>query len=71
MIDACFDIMEETNGGNSVTRIENVSVQQIDRFPKVEGAGGDVHIGTELSKLFNVTDKLAQQRDDQYISSEL
>jgi len=43
----------------------------IDRLPKVEGAGGEVHIGTELSKLFNVTDKLAQQRNDQYITSEL
>ena len=30
-----------------------------------------MHIGSELTKLFNLTDKLAQQRDDQYISSEL
>ena len=43
----------------------------IDRLSKVEGAGGEVHIGTDLSKLFNITDKLAQQREDQYISSEL
>ncbi len=43
----------------------------IDKLPKVEGAGGDVHIGQELGKLFNLTDKLAQQRNDQYISSEL
>jgi ATP-dependent Clp protease ATP-binding subunit ClpB len=43
----------------------------IDKLPKVEGAGGDVHIGQDLAKLFNLTDKLAQQRDDQYISSEL
>jgi ATP-dependent Clp protease ATP-binding subunit ClpB len=45
--------------------------ESIDRLAKVEGAGGEVHIGTELSKLFNITDKLAQERDDQYISSEL
>ncbi|MDH3777770.1 MAG: ATP-dependent chaperone ClpB, partial [Gammaproteobacteria bacterium] len=31
----------------------------------------DVHMGQELAKLFNITDKLAQKRDDQYISSEL
>ena len=43
----------------------------IDRLPKVEGAGGDVHVGSDLQKLFNITDKLAQKRDDQYISSEL
>ena len=43
----------------------------IDRLPKVQGAGGEVHIGNELSKLFNLTDKLAQKRNDQYVSSEL
>jgi ATP-dependent Clp protease ATP-binding subunit ClpB len=43
----------------------------VDKLPKVEGAGGDVHVGQELVKLFNLTDKLAQKRDDQYISSEL
>ena len=43
----------------------------VDKLPKVEGAGGDVHIGQDLGKLFNLTDKLAQERDDQYISSEL
>jgi ATP-dependent Clp protease ATP-binding subunit ClpB len=43
----------------------------IDRLPRVEGAGGEVHVSQDLAKLFNLTDKLAQQRDDQYISSEL
>ncbi|MEJ2274101.1 MAG: ATP-dependent chaperone ClpB [Woeseiaceae bacterium] len=43
----------------------------IDKMPKVEGAGGEVHISQDLSRLFNLTDKLAQERDDQYISSEL
>ncbi len=43
----------------------------IDRLPKVEGAGGDVHMGSDLAKLLNITDKLAQEREDQYISSEL
>ncbi len=45
--------------------------EAIDRLPKVEGAGGDVHIGSDLTKLLNITDKLAQEREDQYISSEL
>ncbi len=60
-----------TKSGVNVNLLRSQLGVAIDRFPKVEGAGGDVHIGTELSKLFNVTDKLAQQRDDQYISSEL
>jgi ATP-dependent Clp protease ATP-binding subunit ClpB len=43
----------------------------LDRVPRVEGTGGDVQISNELARLLNVTDKLAQQRKDQYISSEL
>lgn len=41
------------------------------RLPKVEGTGGDVVISNELGRLLNVTDKLAQQRGDQFIPSEL
>jgi len=43
----------------------------LDRLPKVEGTAGEVHVSQDLSRLLNVTDKLAQQRGDQYISSEL
>ena len=32
---------------------------------------GEVHFSSDLTKLFNMVDKLAQQREDQYISSEL
>ncbi len=30
-----------------------------------------MHVSNDLNRLLNVTDKLAQQRGDQYISSEL
>ncbi|MEJ2424155.1 MAG: ATP-dependent chaperone ClpB [Candidatus Thiodiazotropha sp.] len=43
----------------------------LDRLSSVEGAAGDLHISNELGRLLNQTDKLAQQRNDQYISSEL
>jgi len=43
----------------------------IDRLPTVEGTGGDVHISNDLNRLLNLTDKLAQKRKDQFISSEL
>jgi len=43
----------------------------LDRMPRVEGAPGEIHVSNDLSKLLNVTDKLAQQRGDQFISSEL
>jgi ATP-dependent Clp protease ATP-binding subunit ClpB len=43
----------------------------LERLPTVQGVGGDVHVSNDLSRLLNLTDKLAQQRNDQYISSEL
>ncbi|HUO82886.1 MAG TPA: Clp protease N-terminal domain-containing protein, partial [Gammaproteobacteria bacterium] len=45
--------------------------EALDRLPRVEGTAGEVHISNELNRLLNQTDKLAQQRNDQYISSEL
>ena len=60
-----------TKSGVNVNLLRSQMGDAIDRLPKVEGAGGEVHIGSELSKLFNITDKLAQQRNDQYITSEL
>lgn len=41
------------------------------QLPTVEGNAGEVHISNDLNRLMNLTDKLAQQRKDQFISSEL
>ncbi len=43
----------------------------LDELPQVQGTGGDVQISNELGRVMNVMDKLAQERNDQYISSEL
>jgi len=43
----------------------------LDQLPQVEGAAGEVHVSNDLGRVLNVTDKLAQQRKDSYISSEL
>jgi ATP-dependent Clp protease ATP-binding subunit ClpB len=46
--------------------------EALDRMSSVSGGdAGSVHVSNDLSKLLNVTDKIAQQRKDQYISSEL
>ncbi len=45
--------------------------QMLDRLPKVEGVGGDVQISNDLLRLLNLTDKLAQKRGDQFITSEI
>ena len=45
--------------------------EALDRLPTIGEATGDVHISNDLSRLLNLTDKLAQKRNDQFISSEL
>jgi ATP-dependent Clp protease ATP-binding subunit ClpB len=60
-----------SKSGVNVNLLRSQLGEAIDRFPRVEGAGGEVHFSSGLTKLFNLTDKLAQQREDQYISSEL
>jgi len=43
----------------------------LDRLPRVSGQEGNISLGNDLNRLFNLTDKLAQQRGDQFIASEL
>jgi ATP-dependent Clp protease ATP-binding subunit ClpB len=43
----------------------------MNRLPKVEGTGGEIQPSKELINLFNLTDKEASKRGDQYIASEL
>jgi ATP-dependent Clp protease ATP-binding subunit ClpB len=57
--------------GVDVNRLRALLGNGLDKLPKVEGAAGDVQVSNDLSRLLNVTDKLAQQRGDQYIASEL
>ena len=57
--------------GVDVAALRNQLTQALNRLPRVEGTGGEVIPSNDLGKLLNLTDKLAQQRKDQYISSEL
>lgn len=60
-----------TKSGVNVNLLRSQLGEAVDRLAKVEGTGGDVHFGNDLTKLLNICDKLAQDRNDQYISSEL
>ncbi|MHB1240450.1 MAG: ATP-dependent chaperone ClpB [Gammaproteobacteria bacterium] len=60
-----------TKADVNVNRLRSQLGEALDRQPQVEGTAGDVSISNELGRMFNVTDKLAQQRKDQYLSSEL
>jgi len=57
--------------GANVAKLRSELAGALERLPKVEGSAGDVGLGSDLNKLLNVTDKLAQKRGDQFISSEL
>ena len=57
--------------GANVNKLRKDLDAALDQLPKVEGTPGDVHVSHDLNRLLNVTDKLAQQRKDDYISSEL
>ena len=60
-----------TQASVNVNALRSQLGQALDRLPTVQGTPGEVHISNDLGRLLNVTDKLAQQRKDQYISSEL
>ncbi|MDH3646402.1 MAG: ATP-dependent chaperone ClpB [Gammaproteobacteria bacterium] len=45
--------------------------EALDKLPQVQGTAGEVHVSKDLTRLLNVTEKFSQDRDDQYISSEL
>ena len=60
-----------TRAGVNVNLLRSQLSEQLEKMPSVEGAAGDLHISNPLGKLLNITDKLAQDRGDQYISSEL
>ncbi|MBE0439366.1 MAG: ATP-dependent chaperone ClpB [Gammaproteobacteria bacterium] len=60
-----------SNSGVDVTTYQADLESQLARMAHVEGGSGDLHISQDLNRLLNQTDKLAQQRQDHYISSEL
>ncbi|MBU2005056.1 MAG: ATP-dependent chaperone ClpB [Gammaproteobacteria bacterium] len=61
-----------TKAGVNVNQLRSKLGELLDKMPTVTGGdAGAVHVSNDLSKMLNVTDKIAQKRNDQYISSEL
>ena len=60
-----------TKAGANVNLLRSQLGEAVDRLPQVEGTPGEVHVSNELNRLLNVMDKLAQDRGDQFITSEL
>jgi ATP-dependent Clp protease ATP-binding subunit ClpB len=57
--------------GVNINVLRSQLQEALDRLPRVEGNAGEVHISNDLNRLLNLTDKIAQKRGDQYLSSEL
>jgi len=60
-----------TQAGVNISLLRSQLSQLLDKQSSVEGGDGDLHLSNALGKLLNVTDKLAQDRKDQFISSEM
>jgi ATP-dependent Clp protease ATP-binding subunit ClpB len=60
-----------TQADVNVNQLRSALGEMLDRLPSVSGVAGDLHISNDLSRLLNQTDKLAQERKDAYLSSEL
>ena len=60
-----------TASGVNVAILRNELNNELAKLPQVSGNGGDVQLSRQLLNLLNLCDKLAQQRQDKFISSEL
>ncbi|MCG6295299.1 ATP-dependent chaperone ClpB [Vibrio vulnificus] len=54
-----------------VTHLRSKLSEMLDRLPKVSGIGGDLQLSSAMGAMFNLCDKIAQKRQDAYISSEI
>ncbi|AOY88780.1 ATP-dependent chaperone ClpB [Marinobacter salinus] len=52
-------------------RVRQAVAREVENLPEVPGSAGDVSMSNDMGRLFNIADKLAQKRNDQFISSEL
>lgn len=58
------------SAGGNISRLKMLLDEAIQKLPQVSGTGGEVHVSNSLGRMLNLTDKLAQQHKDDYISSE-
>ena len=57
--------------GVNTDQLRNRLSQALEQLPRLGNATGEIAVSPELNRVLNLTDKLAQQRKDQFISSEL
>lgn len=57
--------------GFNINQLNTALDKAIGDLPKIQNPNGDISISQDMSRLLNQADRLAQQRGDQFISSEL
>lgn len=60
-----------SKAGGNLTALQKDLEQALDNLPRVSNSSGQVQVGSKLQAALNLTDKEAQKRGDQFISSEL
>jgi ATP-dependent Clp protease ATP-binding subunit ClpB len=55
----------------NVNALRSALSEAVDRLPRIDGIGGDVQLSKDSIILLNLCDKIAQQRKDDYITSEI
>ncbi|WP_456291992.1 ATP-dependent chaperone ClpB [Pseudomonas sp. AK106] len=57
--------------GFDINSLRTALTKELDQLPKIQNPTGDVNMSQDLARLLNQADRLAQQKGDQFISSEL
>ena len=60
-----------TKAGAQVAPLRSRLGEKLDGFSKVSGQAGQINLSNDLGRVLNLTDKIAQKRNDAYIASEL
>jgi ATP-dependent Clp protease ATP-binding subunit ClpB len=60
-----------TQAGANVASLRAAINRELEQLPTVQGSAGDVHMSNDLARVLNLADKISQQNNDAYMSSEV
>jgi ATP-dependent Clp protease ATP-binding subunit ClpB len=60
-----------SRSGADVNALRSALGEKLDGLPRVSGQAGQINLSNDLSRVLNLTDKIARDRGDAYIASEL
>jgi ATP-dependent Clp protease ATP-binding subunit ClpB len=60
-----------TQSGAKITDLREAVSHSLGSMATVVGTAGDVHMSNDLARILNLADKISQQKNDAYVSSEI